>query len=273
MTDHYFENDFINLHYYKFGNGPKIMLGFHGYGMHGKQFKPLEPTLGGKYTFIGFDLFFHKETKLKDQSLPIVKQGITKKQFAELVLEFCRHEGIERFSIIGYSMGTHFAAVVAEELAPMVDEFIVAAPSMLNPGRLIPFFSKNKTGNKLLEKLALSPTALVGLLKTFKKLRVIDDEAYNILFGEIGTDELRFNLYASFTYLRAFETDEARLVTALNTQNIKSIFIFGKRDKTFPPGIGKKLIAQVNNAKVIVLDEGHEMIKKPFVARLTEELL
>ena len=273
MTDHYFENDFVTLHYYKFGNGPKIMLGFHGYGMHGKQFKLLEPALGDTYTFIGFDLFFHKETKLKDQCLETVKKGITKKQFADLILEFCKHENIERFSVIGYSMGTHYASVVTEELSHRIDEFIIAAPSSLNPGRLIPFFSKNKTGNKILERLTLNETFLVRMLKTFRALRVIDAEAYKILFGEIGTPELRFNCYACFTYLRTFETDEPRLLKALNEQNIKSIFIFGKRDKSFPPGIGRNFIAKVRNAKVIVLDEGHEMIKKNFVTQLTESLL
>src|ERR1700749_4801027 len=81
LTSHYFENSFVTLHYYKFGNGPQNMLCFHGYGMHGKQFISLEPALGQKYTFYGFDLFFHKETKLKDQSLNTIKYNrITKKQ-------------------------------------------------------------------------------------------------------------------------------------------------------------------------------------------------
>src|SRR5476651_279322 len=99
MTDHYFENDLVNLHYYQFGNGPNAMLCFHGYGMHGKQFKILETELGSKYTFYGFDLFFHKETKLKDQSLSNVKKGISKKELAALISAFCKYEGIGRFSV------------------------------------------------------------------------------------------------------------------------------------------------------------------------------
>ncbi|WP_428331037.1 alpha/beta fold hydrolase [Mucilaginibacter sp.] len=272
MTEHYFENQFINLHYYKYGSGPNTMLCFHGYGMHGKQFKLLESSLGSKYTFIGFDLFFHKETKLKDQSLPTIKKGIIKNEFADFILDFCRHEGITHFSVIGYSMGTHYATVVAEELPQMIDTFIIAAPSALNPGRLIPFFSKNRMGNKILEKLALNEKALIRLLKLFKRLRFIDSEGYKILYNEIGTAELRFNFYACFTYLRFFETDEERLLHALKDQNIKSIFIFGKRDKAFPPGIGAEFIAKLNNAQVIVLNEGHEMIKKDFAATLTKLL-
>ena len=273
MTDHYFENDLVNLHYYKFGNGPKSMLCFHGYGMHGKQFKILESSLGSKYTFYGFDLFFHKETKLQDQSLQAVKKGITRKELAELIADFCKHEGIERFSVIGYSMGTHYATIVVEELATMVDEYIVASPSCLNPGRLIPFFSKNKTGNKILEKLALNKTALTGMLKLFRQLRFINKEDYKILYSEIGTAELRFNFYACFTYLRFLETDEHRLLKVIDEQNIKSIFIFGKRDKSFPPGIGDTFIAKLKQAEIIILDEGHEMIKRSFATSLSDLLL
>ena len=273
MTQHYFENDLVTLHYYKFGEGKQPMLCFHGYGMHGKQFKPLEFALGSKYTFYGFDLFFHKETKLKDQSLPVIKRGISKKELAALIVDFCNFEGINRFSVIGYSMGTHYATAIVEELATRIDEFIIAAPSSLRPGPLITFFGKRKIGNKILEKLALNETILVGLLKTFKRFRLIDDEAYKILYNEIGTAELRFNLYASFVYLRFLETNEPRLLQVLQQQNIKSIFIFGKRDKSFPPGIGNKLISQLNNAEVVVLNEGHEMIKKDFVYALSNLLL
>lgn len=273
MTRHYFENELVNLHYYKFGNGPQNMLCFHGYGMHGKQFKILETTLGSKYTFYGFDLFFHKETKLKDQSLATVKKGISKQELAALITAFCQHEGIGHFSVIGYSMGTHYATTVVEELAPMIDEYIVAAPSCLEPGALITFFSKNKTGNKILEKMVLHKSALTGLLSLFKRLRIIDKEAYTVLYKEIGTTELRFNFYACFVYLRFFETDQDRLLKVLEEQNIKSIFIFGKNDKAFPPGIGAAFIAKLKNAEVVVLNEGHEMIKKDFATALTDLLL
>jgi pimeloyl-ACP methyl ester carboxylesterase len=272
MTEHYFENELVDLHYYKFGNGPKKMLCFHGFGMHGKQFKILETTLGSKYTFIGFDLFFHKETKLKDQSLAAVKKGISKQELAALIADFCKFEHIDRFSVISYSMGTHYAAVVVELLAPMVDEYIAAAPSCLNPGLLIPFFSKNKIGNKIFEKLTLNKKALTGGLKFFRRLRFINSEAYKILYDEVGTAELRFNFYACFTYLRFLETNEPALLKALEDQNIKSIFIFGKKDWYFPPGIGKAFIAKLKNANVVILNEGHEMIKKDFVTSLTDLL-
>jgi pimeloyl-ACP methyl ester carboxylesterase len=245
------------------------MLCFHGYGMHGKQFTALEPALGDKYTFFGFDLFFHKETKLHDQSLEAVKQPITKKAFADLITEFCDHEHIDRFSVIGYSMGSHYATVLAEELGNRIDEYIVAAPSSIYPGLLIRLFSKYRFGNKLLEKFSLSERALINVLNVSKFVGLIDNVGRDILYKEIDTPQLRFNFYACFTYLRLFETDENKLIQTLVEQNIRSIFIFGKRDVMYPPRIGKAFFAKLKKAEIVVLDKDHEMIDQSFVTALS----
>lgn len=248
------------------------MLCFHGFGMHGKQFKLLADQLGHQYTFWGFDLFFHKGTQLKDESLATIKKGLKKKELAALIAAFCKHEGIEFFSVIGYSMGSHYATAIVEELPLMVNEYIIAAPSSINPGMMIRFFGKNKAGNKLLEKLMLSEKAMVNIINFCKLLRLIDGKGRDILHKEVVTYELRFALYACFTYLRFLETNEEKLIQLLTAHQIKSIFIFGRYDKMYLPAIGKEFFAKYKPAEVLVLDENHEMINQNFVNRLMASL-
>lgn len=207
---------------------------------------------------------------LKDQSLHTIQHNLlTKIQLAHLIEGFCRHENIGRFSVIGYSMGSHFATAVTEELGSRIDEYVIAAPSSINPGALIRFFSKNKLGNKLLEKLTLSEKALIRLLNAAKLFRFIDDTGRNILYKEIDTPELRFNFYACFTYLRLLETDEPRLIQALTENNIRSIFIFGRKDMMYPPSIGNAFFAKFKQAEIVILEADHEMIDQNFVATLS----
>lgn len=272
MTEHYFEHPLVRIHYYRFGTGKKKMLCFHGYGMHGKQFAVLEPTLGEKYTFFGFDLFFHKETKLYNQSLEEVKRGISKQELSEIIKAFCHHEAIERFSVMGYSMGSHYATSVVEQLSESIDEYIVVAPSSVKPGIIINFLSTNARGNRILEKLVLSNKGLIRLLSVCKRLRIIDARGHEILFKEIATPELRFGFYACLTYLRFLVTNENRLIQVLNEQNIKSYFIFGKRDSMYPLHIANHLIPQLKLVEKIVLDENHEMINKNFATTLYRAL-
>lgn len=272
MTENYFENPFVKLHYYKFGTGTQHMLCFHGLGMHGKQFKQIANQLGHQYTFWSFDLFFHKETQLKDQSLATIKKGLQKKELAALISAFCKQEEIESFSVIGYSMGTHYATTIVEELPAMVKEYIVAAPSSINPGKLVRFFGKNKAGNKILEKLMLSERAMIRIINFCTTLGLLDVKSRDILHKEVVTYEMRFALYACFTYLRLLETNEAQLIKSLTAHKIKSIFIFGRYDKMFQPSIGKTFFAKYKHGKVLVLDESHEMINQNFVNQLIASL-
>lgn len=269
MTRHHFETPLVDLHYYKFGSGTRHMLCFHGYGMHGKQFRVLEEELGSRYTFYGFDLFFHKDTKLVDQSLDFVKKGLSKKALAALISDFCAHENIGRFSVIGYSMGTHYATAIVEELGSRIDEYIVIAPASLQPGMLMRVFSTNRVGNKLLEKIVLSEKALFGLLGLSRRLGFVDRAGHDILRKEMATAELRFNFYASLTYLRFLDTDTRRLEHSLRENSIKSIFVFGKRDKMYPPAIGNKLIPKLNQAETLVLDANHDLIDQNFASSLS----
>jgi len=273
LTSHFYKTDFVDLHYYKYGTGEEHMLCFHGFGMHGKQFRELEQELGKKYTFWGFDLFFHKATKLTDQTLDTVKAGLTKKALAGLILKFCNAHNIDRFSVIGYSMGTHYATTIAEELPEKINEYIVAAPSSIKPGNIIQFFSRSKLGNKIIEKVSLSKNTMVNMLNMFKRARFIDAESHRILLNEIETHELRFNLYASLTYLRFLITDEAKLIHVLNMHPIRSIFVFGRNDKAYPINIGKTFLPQIKNAEILNLNEGHKLINKDLAKVLADLLL
>lgn len=272
MTDHYFENELVVMHYYKFGNGPKDMLCFHGYGMHGKQFKVLEESLGEKYTFYGFDLFFHKETKLVDQSVSAVKKGITKKELGNLFLDFCGKNNIEKFAVMAYSMGSHYASTLVEEIPEKITELFIAAPSSFKPGKVLSFLSTNKIGNKLLERLALSDYGMTCFLSLLRKCRVVDQKSHDILLKEIATADLRFSFYACTSYLRFLTLDAKKFVDHLNQYRIKSIFVFGERDRSYPAKIGESLILQIAFGRQIIVNEDHNLVNRNLGRTLSELL-
>lgn len=272
MTNHYFENDLVKMHYYLFGTGKKAMLCFHGYGMHGKQFRCLEELFGNEYTFYGFDLFFHKATKLQDESVENVKRGISKKELAQLFLDFCKSKNIEKFSVLAYSMGSFYACTLVEEVPQKINEFIVAAPASLKPGKIITFLSNNSYGNRMLERLALSNNGMTNLLGFLKRIKVVDQKEYDILYREIGTPELRFAFFACATYLRFLKLNEEKFVYQLNHHHITSVFVFGKRDKSYPAKIGRKVIPGIKLAKQLLLDENHDMINVKFAQQLSNLL-
>lgn len=272
MTSHFFSNDLAEMHYFRFGNGPKRMLCFHGYGMHGRQFHVLKESMGDKYTFYGFDLFFHKKTMLKDQSIRAVKQGISKSQLAAFFEDFCKQTGIDKFSIIAYSMGSHYATSLVEEIPQRIEELFIAAPSSLKPGKIITFLSSNRIGNKVLERMALSDSGMTRLLTVLRTTKIIDQKGYDILFKEVSSPDLRFSFYACASYMRFLTLNAEKFVSNLNHYHIKSIFIFGERDRNYPPSIGHAIIRQIHSAKQLVLNENHDMINLNFANELSRLL-
>jgi pimeloyl-ACP methyl ester carboxylesterase len=260
VTNHFFNHHSVNLHYYQFGNGPKTMLCFHGYGMHGKQFSILEEKFGSEYTFYGLDLFFHKKTKLKNQSLDHIKKPLTKKEFNEIITDFCAHLSIDRFSIMAYSLGTHYASVVTELKAENIDKVFMFAPSFLRVFYVFKLLANNKIANYSFYKLFMNKKAIISTLKALNKVRLIDNKLYEILHAEMSVPEMRFSLYANVTFLRHLETKPKEFIEILNKYDTKIYFIFGKRDPIYHSKLADKIIPKLKNASKLVIDEDHDMI-------------
>ncbi len=272
MTEHYFDHPAARIHFYKFGHGSRHMLGFHGYGMHGKQFKVLEEGLGSTFTFYGFDLFFHKQTRLSNKGMDEILRGISKEELKSIILDFCESQHIDRFSMIAYSMGTHYASSIIELCASRVDEYIAIAPSSLRPEPFLYFLSKNRAANFLLRKLSTSDQGMIRLLNLCKNLGIIDQRAQEILMKEIETPELRLAFYACITYLRHLDLDGEVFVASMNRAAIKSLFIFGKKDRIYPAVIGSKVLPRLQHSTKLVLDEGHELVNQQLADILIQYL-
>lgn len=270
MTAQFFNHPLVNLHYYQFGNGPKAMLCFHGYGMHGKQFSILAASFGSEYTFYGFDLFFHQQTLLQNQSISMVKKGLPKADFCKLMSDFCQAKQIDRYSIISYSLGTHYATVLAEAQADKIEQLFILAPAFLNVFKPFKVLAKNTIANFAFRKLFLSKNGVRITLSVCKKIGFLDAKNHQILTKELLTPALRFAFYANVTYLRYLQPNLDDLVNALNENQVRSFFIFGERDYLYPKQLADAILPKLKLAKQMVLDEDHDMVNQNLPARLSQ---
>lgn len=270
MTAQFFNHHLVNLHYYQFGNGPKAMLCFHGYGMHGKQFAVLAAAFGNDYTFYGFDLFFHQQTLLHNQSISAVKKGLAKADLCNLMNDFCQAKNIDRYSIMSYSLGTHYATVLAEAQAYRIEQLFILAPAFLNVFKPFKVLARNTVANFAFRKLFLSRNGVRITLGICKRVGFLDEKNYQILNKELLTPQLRFAFYANVTYLRFLQPKLDSLIQALNENEVRSFFIFGGRDRMYPERLADDLLPRLKFAHKIVLDEDHDMVNQNLPARLSQ---
>ncbi|MDQ7947774.1 MAG: alpha/beta hydrolase [Pedobacter sp.] len=272
MTSRYFHHQLVDLHYYRFGSGPKAMLCFHGYGMHGRQFRVLESQLGESYTFYGFDLFFHNQTKLRHPSLAHIKDPIDIPAFLELMEAFCMHESIERFSVIAYSMGTHYASVLTTLMASRIDDVFMLAPSFLRVFFLLDLLAKNKTANLIFYRLFMSARVMKTALFIGKKLLLIADKDYQVLCKEMAEPSMRYAFYGNVTYSRHLDVRKDVFTKALNLHHVRCHFIFGERDRVYHAKIADQLMANLTHATKTILDEDHDMVNENLPAKIYQLL-
>ncbi|NJN41120.1 MAG: alpha/beta hydrolase [Flammeovirgaceae bacterium] len=103
VSHNFLTYDACQLHYVKAGHGPKTILVFHGFGQNHQTFEKLVGFVPADYTIYSFDIFFHGESKWNKG-----EQLLKKEFWNNLWVEFLAQTQIEKYSLIGFSMGGKF---------------------------------------------------------------------------------------------------------------------------------------------------------------------
>ncbi len=129
MTDvHTFTDQGSRLTYQRFGTGPRALLAFHGMGQRSTCFAPLDRVLRDEFTIYSFDLFYHGDSSCLSGDEYTDGEVLTKARWQELIMTFLRQQGIDRFSVAGFSLGGRFALTTTELFAGRVDALWLFSP-------------------------------------------------------------------------------------------------------------------------------------------------
>lgn len=269
-----FETNTSTLHYYEYGTGNEILLGFHGFGMRGTQFKVLEEAFSKKYKIISFDLFFHGETLIKDNSVKNIRKGLQSKQFAQQINSFLasKYPDVAKVSLLSYSIGTRMALCLIENMPQHVDSVYLIAPDGIEPNRLLKLGGANYIINRLFYKLVYSPRTVHFLLNSLLKFNYIDDAIHRILKAEFGTTETRLACYNTITYYAQLSFDRQKIAEAINVNNLNCHLYFGIKDKLFPSKIGTRFGKLLHKPNIHIFNDGHELVNVSMNSYLANQL-
>ncbi len=268
----FFQTDQAQFHYYQFGNGPDVMLAFHGFGMKGTQFDVLQPAFAERYTVYSFDLFFHGQTRLTDPTIKKVRKGLSSVEYARQISAFLDEKGIGKVSVLSYSMGALMAFSLIEHIPERIGNTFFIAPDGIRPNKLLQFGSRNLLVNRIFYKLVYSPATVDFILGQLLRFRYIDKGLHRILKGEFHTEETRLTCYQAITYHARMRFRPDILARQFNSHGIRSYFYFGEQDKLFPPAIGREFCRKLQHGELAVLPTGHELVNAGLNNLIIEQL-
>lgn len=227
----------MTLHHDRLGQGPHILLAFHGAGQTGIScFQPFARYLGEYYTIYAFDLFFHGQSKgLNGGDDFSDKDVLNKVLWQNFIQDFLHTHAITRFDVAGFSLGGRYALATAEEFPEKIDRLILMAPDGVVEHPLYALATRFAPARWVFRQLVRNPKPLFAVADLARRLGLIPKNLVYFVRYMLDTPEERQRLYRTWMSLRYLSFSIEPLYENLIATNVDVWLFAGKYDTVFPP--------------------------------------
>ena len=220
----------LNYSYYKNKNKTKALLFLHGFGGTIESFSALEQALQPYYHTINLSLpgFFCNGE---------VPNNFTIYDYAKLIFNFLNELNIKKVCIISHSFGGRIAIILASMYSEMVEKLV-----LIDSAGIKPRFS-------IFTYIKIKYFKLLKLLINFKIIKK------NFLNKFCSSDYKNLSNNEKQVFNNIIKEDLSYL---LKNIKIPTLIIWGKRDKSTPYYMAKKLKKSINYSRLILYKKaGH----------------
>ena len=254
------------LHYHKFGNGAKLMLGLHGFGQQAELFRTFEKYLGNEFTFYAIDLPFHSVTTWSEETFSPADVG----EWIELIL---KKEGKKNCSLLGHSLGGRIWLSCLPKIVSKVDLVVLLAPDgvatkgMSLPD-LIPIWCR-----KGMAKTVQKPAWLLKVASWLYQSKLLSAFAYKYLQYHFRTSERQQCLLRTWISLSHFKLNLKEIARSLEEKKeLKLITFLGKTDPLIKPDQFQAKAKTIPQMEITILPGGHHLVNKNVAEKLIEKI-
>lgn len=264
MKENHISSDNSTYHYYTFGNGPEPLLAFHGFGQSGKEFAVFEKYLGDKFTIYSFDVLHHGKSEYHGKP-------ITDSDLEELINSFTKNNSIDKFSLIGFSLGGKVVLKLVELFHERLNNVILLSPDGLKINPLYRFSTVTSTGRFLFRGFIKNPAPVSKTALLLKNMKILDPKIYNFVHSQIYSKEMREKIYKVWITYQNINPDLDKIAELVNKNTFRFLLIFGKHDRVIHPKYGERFIRKLKDKNVFVLlNTGHQLISAKVAEYLHE---
>ena len=253
-----------------FGNGPELMLAFHGFGNRASDFRVFAPVLEAKYTVLSFDLPFHGHSGPKaghEQAF------VSPQDLAGLAEAAAASKGHRRFSVMGYSLGGKIALQLVQSLPERIDAVLLFAPDGLKVSLTNAFVARSVIGQMLYRRIMRDPVWFFRLLQLMHSAGIVDAKIHDFIRESLSTQERREMVWNVWRCFRDIRPSASRIRQAVERHPIRLHLFFGAYDKIIPPSIGKSFVRELGQPGALhVVESGHKLIREKTCSAIASAL-
>ena len=243
------------LSYSKHGEGKPVLFLFHGFGQDRHIYDSWLPFLKEKFTVIALDLFYHgKSTRPYG---PLSKEE-WKDNFNEILIE----NEIDRFSILGFSLGGRFAVATAFAFEDRLEDLYLLAPDAIY---LTPWFhaATSFPFKYFFKYFMLRPKKMDALVEWCLRVGIISSYMGDFVKRELGTNENKKRVYISWNHFKTLGYSKKEINRQFRTTSYNKTLVLGTKDIVIPP---HKILPILEGCDFQVIEKElkhHQIVKEP----------
>ncbi len=236
------------------GTGRELILCLHGFGESGTSFEALSSFFGDRFTLVCPDLPFHGATIWRE--LYFQPSAI-----AEIIRLIQERFGVDRSSLLGFSMGARPALSAFGEIPERISRLILLAPDGLKENLWQRFSSRTWLGNRILFYFIQRPGIFFLSARLGRAIGLIHEGVYKFILFNMDQREKRRKVYQVWTCLKGMKIRIPAFRRVMAARRIPMLVVLGRFDRLIPEGTIKKLFGNLAGCRIISLPLGHMLIQ------------
>lgn len=246
----------------KIGEGPRLMLGLHGFAQTADYFQYFAPDFFRHFTLYAIDLPFHGKT---------IWQHYTYDQtdVLEWVQLILQKENEQKCYLIGHSLGARIWLSCLPQLQSRITAACLLAPDGLVTKHMSLPELMPTWGRRVLARGLKNPGWLLRMANWLHQQKMLSAFSNKYLQYHFKSKERQARLLKTWQALGNFNVNlnVLRKSLALNSQMNLSV-ILGEDDPLIPADQFQKVAKTIPEMEVIMLPYGHQLINKEVVKTL-----
>jgi len=256
------------LFYTKEGNGKHTMLVFHGFGQDHSAFRTLVQRLSPAFTCYSFDLFFHGQSVWSEP-----ERTLEKSEWKQILQALISENNIDKFSVLGFSMGGKLALATLEAFPEKLNDLILIAPDGIKTSFWYRLATYPVAFRKVFKSMITHHGRFLNLGRTVSSVGLLDKGLLRFAETQMNSEEKRKRVYYSWVVLRHLRFDLQTIASSLNQFGIRTILLVGRRDRVISPEHMTSFVQKLKKVDFITIDEGHTRILQASEEHVVERLL
>lgn len=260
--------------WYRFGNGSRVVLCFHGYGESGMAFSFLGHLAGNEYSFLAIDLPLHGNTQWLEN------KAFEPEDLQEICIQllssgsFRSHNTERPFSLLGFSLGGRMALQLYQLMPSRVERLVLLAPDGLKVNFWYWLSTQTIAGNRLFAFTMKKPSWFFGLLRLFNRLGWVNSSIFKFVNYYIGNEEIRRSLYARWHCLRRIKPRLKKIQHAITENKTPVRLLYGRHDRIILPGPGYRFRKGIESCcHISIIESGHQVLHEKHGKAIADSLM